>query len=290
MFEIALGCTPIGWALDIRDMLYDLTHLSEHSAAENAGLLALDSIGFVPVFGKLIGKAGKAKKLARLSKLVDEVPSGNTLSGNPQVHLNANAASLDSVPASRGFQNTRNADALYPGSGVSPHELRYNTGMPGRGNAHTGGTGATSKQHSSAERYLAGRSQGPGSGGGLRNAGTNQNLPNSLNPKDINFMQSSIKNQTGSHTVLGNAEALSRGTLKPSDLPSIKVWKDSAGKIWTLDHRRLAAFRLADNVKNVPVQWATPKEISSQMWKMTTKNQGVSIRLKLGDGKSMTVK
>uniref|UniRef100_UPI003F6582FC RHS repeat-associated core domain-containing protein n=1 Tax=Pectobacterium aquaticum TaxID=2204145 RepID=UPI003F6582FC len=105
----------------------------------------------------------------------------------------------------------------------------------------------------------------------------------SLNPKDIHFMQSSIKNQTGAHTVLDNAKALSNGSLKPSDLPAIKVWKDPSGKIWTLDHRRLAAFKIA-GLNEVPVQWATPKEIAGQMWKMTTKTNGESIILKLGDG------
>gem|GEM_PF-5374075 len=133
MLEIALGCTPIGWLMTIRDTLYDLTHLSEHSAAENAVILLMDAFGLVPVLGK-------AKKLTRLSKLMDNVPSSHVLSGNPKVHINANAASLDSVPAG----------------------VRNNTGMPGRGAGHTGASSATSKQHSSAERYLAGRSQGPG--------------------------------------------------------------------------------------------------------------------------------
>ncbi|MCL1790512.1 MAG: DUF6531 domain-containing protein, partial [Peptococcaceae bacterium] len=43
MLEIALGCTPIGWLMTIRDTLYDLTHLSEHSAAENAVILLMDA-------------------------------------------------------------------------------------------------------------------------------------------------------------------------------------------------------------------------------------------------------
>ncbi|OWF85734.1 hypothetical protein B4914_16750 [Yersinia entomophaga] len=74
-----------------------------------------------------------------------------------------------------------------------------------------------------------------------------------LNPKDIHYMQSSIKNQTGAHTVLDNAAALANGTLKAADLPAIKVWRDATGKIWTLDHRRLAAFKIA-GLESVPVQ------------------------------------
>ncbi|NXZ86494.1 hypothetical protein HZI30_06030 [Serratia fonticola] len=104
-----------------------------------------------------------------------------------------------------------------------------------------------------------------------------------LNPKDIHYMQSSIKNQTGAHTVLDNAAALANKTMKATDLPAIKVWRDATGKIWTLDHRRLAAFKIA-GLESVPVQWATAKEVAGQMWKMTTKTEGKSIILKLGDG------
>ncbi len=109
-----------------------------------------------------------------------------------------------------------------------------------------------------------------------------------INPKDVRFMQSSIKNQTGEYTVLGNAEALKKGILLPTDLALIRLWKDDKGNIWTLDHRRLAAFRLA-GLESVPFQWATEEEVKNQMWKMTTRTEGKTIRLKLGNGKSMTV-
>lgn len=111
---------------------------------------------------------------------------------------------------------------------------------------------------------------------------------NTVNPKDVNFMQSSIKNQTGEHTVLGNAEALKNGTLQATDLPEIRIWKDVDGKLWTLDHRRLAAFRIAE-LDSVPFRWATDEEIAGQMWKMTTKTNGTSIKLKLGNGESITI-
>ena len=106
-----------------------------------------------------------------------------------------------------------------------------------------------------------------------------------LNPNEIHFMQSSIRNATGEFTVLGNAEALKSGTLNPEVL-RMNVWKDANGKIWTLDHRRLAAFRLS-GLQEAPIQWADP---SRQMWKMTTTNGGTSIKLKLGNGQSTTVK
>ena len=68
----------------------------------------------------------------------------------------------------------------------------------------------------------------------------------------------------------------------------IKIWKDSNDKIWTLDHRRLAAFKIAK--KCVPYEWASQKEIDSQMWKMTTKTGGQTIKLKLGTDKSIIVR
>ena len=111
---------------------------------------------------------------------------------------------------------------------------------------------------------------------------------NTVNPKDVNFMQSSIKNQTGEHTVLGNAEALKSSALKATDLPEIRIWQDADGKLWTLDHRRLAAFRMAE-LDSVPFRWATDEEVANQMWKMTTKTNGISIKLKLADGQSMTI-
>lgn len=102
-------------------------------------------------------------------------------------------------------------------------------------------------------------------------------------------MQSSIKNQTGEYTVLGNAEALKSGALKATDLPEIRIWKDVDGKLWTLDHRRLAAYRIAE-LDRVPFKWASDEEIANQMWKMTTKTNGTSVNLKLGNGQNMIIK
>lgn len=84
---------------------------------------------------------------------------------------------------------------------------------------------------------------------------------------------------------MGNADALKSGLLDPNVL-KMNVWKDQSGKVWTLDHRRLAAFRLS-GLNSAPIQWADP---SSQMWKMTTQNGGLSVRMKLGDGNSMIVR
>ena len=113
-------------------------------------------------------------------------------------------------------------------------------------------------------------------------------VTNSVNPKDMHFMQSSIKNTTGEFTVLENAKALENGSLNPEVL-KMDAWQDATGKIWTLDHRRLAAFKLS-GLPEAPVNWVTPTQVQSQMWKMSTKTGGTSIRLKLGGGNNITVK
>jgi hypothetical protein len=45
----------------------------------------------------------------------------------------------------------------------------------------------------------------------------------------------------------------------------------------------LAVFKIA-SLHKVSVQWTTSKEIAGKMWKMTTKTNGESIILKLGNG------
>ena len=109
-----------------------------------------------------------------------------------------------------------------------------------------------------------------------------------INPQKVKYMQSSIKNQTGNHTVIGNAKALKNGTLKPSDLPEIRIWKDCDGNLWTLDHRRLASYKLA-GVEEVPFRWASDEEVCKEIWKMTTTTGGESIKLKFGNGKSIII-
>ncbi|SDZ23473.1 hypothetical protein [Thermoactinomyces sp. DSM 45892] len=112
---------------------------------------------------------------------------------------------------------------------------------------------------------------------------------NNLPINNIHFMQSTAKNKTGDYTVLDNAVALKEGTLKPEELPQIRVWRDKDKKIWTLDHRRLIAFKLA-GIKNVSVRWATEDEIKHDAFKMTTPNGGEAIDLLCPNSKTLTVK
>ncbi|WP_232370354.1 RHS repeat-associated core domain-containing protein [Xenorhabdus lircayensis] len=111
------------------------------------------------------------------------------------------------------------------------------------------------------------------------------NIDGEIDPKEVRFMQKSASsggklNQGENYTVLENAEALRNQTLRPSDLPLMRLVKDG-DKIWTLDHRRLIAFRKAE-LESVPFRWATPDEIAGEMSrKMTTVVDGKSIVLKI---------
>ena len=50
------------------------------------------------------------------------------------------------------------------------------------------------------------------------------------------------------------------------------------GEIYTLDHRRLVAYRLAGR-KTIPVEWANLRLVRDQRWKFTTLDRGRSIAL-----------
>jgi len=116
-----------------------------------------------------------------------------------------------------------------------------------------------------------------------------------LDPKEISFMQQSISYTSqdssgdGVYTVLDNAIQLRDGVLKPQDLPTIRVWKDEQGRIWTLDHRRLAAYRIAGNLDSIPVQWVAPEIVERERFKFTTQSEGRTIRLNLGEGLAIVI-
>ena len=50
------------------------------------------------------------------------------------------------------------------------------------------------------------------------------------------------------------------------------------GEIYTLDHRRLVAYRAAGR-KTIPVEWANLRLVRDQRWKFTTLDRGRSIAL-----------
>ncbi|MGX9708464.1 ParB/Srx family N-terminal domain-containing protein [Laceyella tengchongensis] len=110
-----------------------------------------------------------------------------------------------------------------------------------------------------------------------------------LNPRDIRFMQSTISNKTGDYTVFNNANTFSKNPSKIFELEPIRVWKDGKGNIWTLDHRRLGAARLAE-IDKIPVRWVSKAEVYKDAWKLTTKVDGKSVILKNGDGTTHIIK
>ena len=115
--------------------------------------------------------------------------------------------------------------------------------------------------------------------------------PSTLNPWEIRFMQESISNQAlnKDYSVLQNALDLRSGKLKPSDLPAIRVWRDEFGRVWTLDHRRLAAFMLSEATDSVPVVWVGPELVRGQAFKYSTETEGRTVLLKLGRGLGVVI-
>jgi len=95
---------------------------------------------------------------------------------------------------------------------------------------------------------------------------------------DIRFSQLDCKNESdGGYSVISNAKALRDGSLKVEQLPKLRVWRDSDGRIWTLDHRRLAAMRLSGVVNDIPVEFVDEATVNAQRFKFTTRSEGESI-------------
>ena len=72
---------------------------------------------------------------------------------------------------------------------------------------------------------------------------------------------------------------LKAGKVSADDLPAIRVFEKN-GKTFSLDNRRLKAFQEA----GVPIRTvkATPQEIANEAWKMTTKTDGLTIKVRGG--------
>ncbi len=103
--------------------------------------------------------------------------------------------------------------------------------------------------------------------------------------KDIRFSQVNCRNmsQDKKYTVVGNAHAIREGKLDVKKLPTIKVWRDTQGRVWTLDHRRLAAMRLSGVIDKVEVEFVTEELVKAQGFKFGTLNEGKSIFVHLDD-------
>ncbi|WP_166141442.1 hypothetical protein [Methylosinus sp. RM1] len=100
-----------------------------------------------------------------------------------------------------------------------------------------------------------------------------------IDPNTVRFSQDSIKGSfSDGKTVQMLIDGLKSGAIKPDLIPAINVFERN-GNLFTLDNRRLYAFRQAGlkiKYKMVPYD-PTDSEI---LRKMTTKNDGTSIRIR----------
>lgn len=102
--------------------------------------------------------------------------------------------------------------------------------------------------------------------------------PAEIAVKEIHYMQDSCDNETAEGTVLGLAKALRSGTVDfARDIPPIEVWRDVTGRVWTLDHRRLAAVELAAVMDSIPVKFVSEAEVLADRFKFTGASDGRSI-------------
>ncbi|MFC9734326.1 RHS repeat-associated core domain-containing protein [Streptomyces roseolus] len=121
-------------------------------------------------------------------------------------------------------------------------------------------------------------------GGGVPRPGPRPGAPaglpatGSISPKAVRYSQDSIKGSFKDGGSLGaTIDDLKAGRVGAGDFPAIRIFEHE-GKVFTLDNRRLYVFKEA----NVPINFrrATPQEVASEGWKMTTQNEGVSIRVR----------
>jgi hypothetical protein len=102
---------------------------------------------------------------------------------------------------------------------------------------------------------------------------------------EIRWSQIHCRNmsQDGVHTVIQNAKDIKSGKLDISVLPVIKVWRDTEGRIWTLDHRRLAAIKLSGVIDKMTVEFVDATVVKQQQFKFGSLNEGRSLFIWIDD-------
>jgi hypothetical protein len=99
-----------------------------------------------------------------------------------------------------------------------------------------------------------------------------------MDPNQVRFTQSSVRFRFSDGTSIDDlAEALKAGEVRADEVPPLRVFEKD-GLYFTLDNRRLEAFRRAGMA--IPFRLATAEEINEETWKFTTKNAGVSVRVR----------
>lgn len=104
----------------------------------------------------------------------------------------------------------------------------------------------------------------------------------SIDPKRIRTMQDNVGSRfRDGRSLEDTIDGLRRGTIKPEDIPPIRVGEIN-GEIFTLDHRRLVAFREA----GIPINYikASDDELTREASKkMKTINNGLDVEIRKGN-------
>ena len=99
-----------------------------------------------------------------------------------------------------------------------------------------------------------------------------------INPNKIRYTQNNIKSSfSNGNSIYDTIKGLKSGKIKPGDIPPIRIF-EKHGQRYTLDNRRLYAAEQAG--VNVKYRMATEKGITNEAWKITTKNNGTSIKVR----------
>jgi hypothetical protein len=99
-----------------------------------------------------------------------------------------------------------------------------------------------------------------------------------IDPSQVRFTQASVAPRfKDGGTIDDFAGDLRSGPIDPSAIPPIRIVVRD-GLLFTLDNRRLEAFRRAR--VEVPFRMATAEEAAAEQWKFTTMNDGISVRLR----------
>ena len=99
-----------------------------------------------------------------------------------------------------------------------------------------------------------------------------------IDPFQVRFSQHSISRRfkTG-ETIDDLAIRLRAGRIELASIPPIRV-VERRGLLFTLDNRRLEAFRRAG--VDIPYRMASAEEAAGEEWKFTTTNDGLSVRVR----------
>jgi len=99
-----------------------------------------------------------------------------------------------------------------------------------------------------------------------------------IDPWDVRFTHDTIsKTFRDSRPVDELAAGLRLGLVTAEDVEPIRLVHRN-GKLYSLDNRRLEAFRRAD--AQIAHRMATPEEADEFDWRFTSKNDGTSVRMR----------